>query len=78
MDRRTRTAAVIEIAAEEYGALQDDLKKLVEQDVAELGRKLEAAAHRGLPVAVFRSGESSSGGTIADSIGLCSSVSPRS
>ena len=43
-----------EIAAEEYGALQDDLRKLVEQDVAELGRKLEAAGApwtpgRGIP-----------------------------
>jgi hypothetical protein len=43
-----------EIAAEEYQAILGDLKKLVEQDVAELGRKLEAAGApwtpgRGIP-----------------------------
>ena len=43
-----------DIAAEEYQALLGDLKKLVEQDVAELGRKLEAAGApwtpgRGIP-----------------------------
>jgi len=32
-----------EIAAEEYSAVQDELRTLVEQQVAELGRKLEAA-----------------------------------
>jgi hypothetical protein len=43
-----------EIAAEEYSALLEDLKKLVEQDVAQLGQKLEAAGApwtpgRGIP-----------------------------
>ena len=43
-----------EIAAEEYQAVLGDLKKLVEQDVVDLGRKLEAAGApwtpgRGIP-----------------------------
>ena len=43
-----------QIAADEFEAVLGDLKKLVEQDVAELGRKLEAAGApwtpgRGIP-----------------------------